>query len=140
MNLLMLTLFITVLVAAAAFVFYRWRVVDTDHHLSEPSDIIAPSRPYLITQWHCVRIRPGLICCEQARKMSDQLYLTGDAPALPLAECTEMNCSCHYLHFGDRRIQPERRIKIQKLTAIFSGLGRDRRVSTGRRSGDLASV
>lgn len=140
MSLLMFTLLIAALVAAAAFVLFRWRVTDTDIEDIAAYDVIAPPRPYLITQWHCVRIRPGLISCEQARRLSERLYLTGDAPPLPLLECGEMNCSCHYLHFGDRRAVPERRIKIQKLTAIFSGLGRDRRITSGRRSGDLISV
>ena len=140
MSPLLLTLLISALAAAGVFLFFRWRVTDADIEDNAAYDLVTPPRPYLITQWHCVRIRPGLICCDKARQLSERLYLTGEAPPLPLPECGEMNCSCHYLHFGDRRALPERRIKIQKLTAIFSGLGRDRRLTGGRRSNDLISV
>lgn len=140
MSLLILTLLILAVLAAAVFFVIRLRTGDSEPEDAEAFEAIVPPRPYLITQWHCVRIRPGLISCQQARQLSDRLFLTGDAPPLPLPECAEMNCSCHYLHFGDRRSLPERRIKIQKLTAIFSGLGRDRRLTSGRRSRDLAAV
>ena len=139
MNLLLLTLFISTLFVVATILFLRWRYEHTVVREFEAPEPPQPSRLYLITEWHCVRIRPGLICCDKARELSDQLYLTGEAPPLPLPECNQMNCNCHYLRFGDRRTLPERRIKVQKLTSIFSGLGQDRRTNRGRRSGDLVS-
>ena len=98
----------------------------------------ADSDPSADTEWRSVKIRPGLICCKQVTALSDQLFLSKDAPPLPLPDCAEVNCSCHYLFFGDRRSGLDRRVELQKLAEYLPGLGKERRRTGGRRIGDFA--
>ena len=126
MTLLILTLFILGLLIVAAILFFRSSddELDVDDWRYAEEDLTQPGM-FKNTDWRCVKIRPGLLSCKRANRLADQLFLADEAPPLPLSGCSETNCTCHYLHFGDRRFVPERRVKVQKLTAIFSGLGRD---------------
>lgn len=89
------------------------------------------------TRWRSVRIRPGLICCEHATAMSEQIYLAKEAPHLPLPECTESDCRCHYLFLDDRRSGEDRRVNLGKLADFFPTSAEDRRQVPGRRMADL---
>ena len=90
------------------------------------------------TEWRSVKIRPGLGSCRQAIALSRRIFLPRDAPKLPLSDCYEFNCTCHYLFYGDRRSGLDRRIELQKLAGYLPDFNHDRRQNAGRRTGDLA--
>jgi len=41
--------------------------------------------------------------CSYALKQRGILYLSNNAPHLPLPKCDSINCTCHYKHHDDRR-------------------------------------
>jgi hypothetical protein len=55
--------------------------------------------------WHAVSISPGYMGhCAQVGKLSGKRLLSGEAPALPLADCTmKAHCTCRFRHHTDRR-------------------------------------
>jgi hypothetical protein len=60
-------------------------------------------------RWHAVVIRPKGQCCEAVQARRTERFLSGDAPRLPLKECSTSDiCSCVYKHHADRRAQPRR--------------------------------
>ena len=92
------------------------------------------------TKWRSVRVRPGLNACKRVEQITDQVFLSREAPVLPLPYCTEPECRCHYLFLDDRRSGLDRRVEMAKLGYVFAGTGPERRRSPGRRIGDLAAV
>ena len=92
------------------------------------------------TKWRSVKVRPGLTACKRVEQISDQVFLSSEAPVLPLPYCTEPECRCHYLFMDDRRSGLDRRVEMARLGYAFAGSGSDRRRSPGRRIGDLAAV
>ena len=92
------------------------------------------------TRWRSVRLRPGLIACESIADLDGQVFLSREAPELPLANCTMANCRCHYVFLDDRRSGIDRRADLERLGNKISINGRDRRHSTGRRGGDLSTA
>jgi hypothetical protein len=91
------------------------------------------------TRWRSVRIRPGLMTCASANAISDQVFLSRDAPPLPLEGCGEKDCNCHYIFLDDRRSGSERRIDLGLLVELFPDDGGERRQLRGRRLADLAA-
>lgn len=89
------------------------------------------------TKWRSVRIRPGLIACDRAASLGGQVFLSRDAPELPLANCGERDCRCHYVFLDDRRTGIDRRVELGRLGEFLSSSERDRRRSPGRRTADL---
>lgn len=89
------------------------------------------------TRWRSVRIRPGLMACDRVRSLSGQVFLSREAPELPMANCTERDCHCHYVFLDDRRSGGDRRASLERLGEFVSSSERDRRRSPGRRAGDL---
>lgn len=92
------------------------------------------------TKWRSVRIRPGLITCDRVASLSSQVFLSKDAPELPLANCSERDCRCHYVFLDDRRSGIDRRIDLGRLGEFLSSSVSDRRRMPGRRMGDLAVI
>ena len=90
------------------------------------------------TKWRSVRIRPGLIACRHVADLKGQVFLSRDAPELPLASCAERDCRCHYVFLDDRRSGIDRRVELGRLGEFLSSSERDRRRTAGRRTGDLA--
>jgi len=90
------------------------------------------------TKWRSVKIRPGLISCKSVTKMSDQVFLSKDAPSLPLENCREKDCRCHYVFLDDRRSGAERRAELGRLGEYFPAYDAERRLVPGRRMADLA--
>ena len=90
------------------------------------------------TRWRSVKVRPGLIACRHAADIQDHLFLSREAPALPLPQCSETDCSCHYVFHDDRRSGLDRRARMDRVERLLSGRRDDRRRSLGRRIGDLA--
>ena len=90
------------------------------------------------TRWRSVRVRPGLIACRQATDIRDHLFLSREAPELPLPHCSETDCRCHYIFHDDRRSGLDRRAQMDRVERLLNGRREDRRRSPGRRAGDLA--
>lgn len=91
------------------------------------------------TRWRSVKIRPGLMSCKPVAAISSQIFLSRDAPSLPLQDCTEEDCRCHYIFLEDRRSGGERRIEIGQLEELLPDYSSERRQLTGRRLTDQAA-
>lgn len=91
------------------------------------------------TKWRSVKIRPGLIACERATKMEGRIFLSREAPRLPLENCTEKDCHCHYIFLDDRRSGSDRRLEFDKLGDFLPTYPSERRQLPGRRLADLAA-
>ena len=91
------------------------------------------------TQWRAVRIAPGLMCCKAASEHADEVFLASGAPRLPLADCTENECRCKYVHYEDRRSGGDRRVELGDLGAFLPANQVERRRSGGRRASDVAA-
>jgi hypothetical protein len=81
-----------------------------------------------------------LVCksgsCAKAHELSrsKHRFLAGEAPALPLQECTHAeSCGCHYANFTDRRLTERREASFG--SRCYAGPER-RRTKDRRRSGD----
>jgi hypothetical protein len=89
------------------------------------------------SRWSAVSILPGSASCAAAGALKGKRFLSGEAPRLPLAECTSaVNCRCVYRKFADRRAGP-RRSEDQSGTRRAGTSGSERRVGRGRRSSDV---
>jgi hypothetical protein len=66
-------------------------------------------------------------------------FLSREAPALPLKNCVNDECTCHYAHHDDRRIGPRRARDMG--VAVDGWLEKDLRVGAvrGRRKTDKPS-
>jgi len=85
--------------------------------------------------WHAVSIVPKGACCEAALALRGTRFLSSEAPALPLAQCTTPNsCSCAYKHHADRRGQPRR--KDDSLGLRRTKVEHERRAEGDRRKTD----
>lgn len=86
------------------------------------------------TQWRSVKIKPGLICCKSADRLSGTIFFAADAPTLPLASCTEKKCMCRYTHLVDRRDGDDRRESTEYSVELFAMHGKERRDGKDRRT------
>lgn len=75
-------------------------------------------------------------CCEAVQALADQRFLPGQAPSLPLPECTASHCTCRYEHFDDRRAISRRGQLGQSTRKLQSSDWGERRRSRGRRKTD----
>ena len=90
------------------------------------------------TRWRTVKVRPGLIACKHAGDIQHHLFLSREAPELPLPHCSETDCRCHYVFHDDRRSGVDRRAQMDRVERLLSSRRDDRRRSPGRRADDLA--
>ena len=89
------------------------------------------------TRWRAVEIQPGLMCCESARKISNEIYLASEAPTFPLHNCSQKDCRCKYKFLGDRRSGEDRRDESITLSSATHSYEEDRRHLIGRRASDF---
>lgn len=138
--LLMVAIALIVLVVLIIAVVVLFRPYDYGAGLQRLGNIDSrpETDPSADTEWKSVKVRPGLGSCKQAVALSEQVFLPREAPTLPLPDCFETHCTCHYLFFGDRRSGLDRRVELRKLAGYLPDPDRDRRQSPGRRAGDLA--
>ncbi len=69
-----------------------------------PKKIQSSDTPAQQPLFRGVQIKPSPdACCQAARDIASQRFLSTDAPLLPLADCDAANCACVYEHFEDRR-------------------------------------
>lgn len=67
--------------------------------------------------YHAVKIQYAEDACDSIKALSGKIYLSAEAPPLPLTVCEAPDrCSCTYLHFEDRR-QGNRRIDADQESA-----------------------
>jgi len=128
-----------VLVAIIMLVFRPYRYGETVHRFKGIENSGQRRKRLENTKWRAVKIRPGLIACDRVANLPDEIYLAQEAPSLPLENCTEDNCRCHYIFFDDRRSGRDRRIDLGKLDELLPDLGQNRRNLPGRRVTDLAA-
>ena len=55
-----------------------------------------------------VEIRTRHDACDSARALEGQRFLSKDAPALPLRDCTTAQCACRFTKLSDRRTDGRR--------------------------------
>lgn len=101
----------------------------------------APAKPF-----HAVEVKGTASCCEAARSIAGQRFLSRGKPpppTLPLSGCDKpSHCQCRYVHFDDRRTEDRRSAWNGVFTTWDTngqfearGPGRTRR-SRGRRKDD----
>lgn len=83
--------------------------------------------------YHAVSIEPGPKPCAAVRELEGRRFLADSAPMLPLRNCSQPACKCHYQHYDDRRIQRDRRVLPHNPYAHKMD---ERRSGTGRRISD----
>ena len=90
--------------------------------------------------FEAVSVVPGLVPCPAARELRDHRFLIGDAPALPLADCTSKNCTCRIRQHRDRRVEgnhSDRRLGVGLQAELHQAEGRaERRKRRERRKAD----
>ncbi len=87
------------------------------------------------SRWSAVSIVCTSASCEAARALKGRRFLGGDAPRLPLADCTSPGaCPCVYRKHSDRRAGPRREEEASGLRR--SSPTPERRGGRGRRSTD----
>jgi hypothetical protein len=78
-----------------------------------------------------VEIRTRRNACRAAHALEGQRFLAKDAPALPLTNCTSVQCSCVFSKLADRRTEG-RRLDHGGLSASLL-IERNRRAKRDRR-------
>jgi hypothetical protein len=90
---------------------------------------------FISNPWHAVSIAPSPGACPKARSMVRARFLSQDAPALPLEECSSKVCACRYVHHQDRRRTLRRASDV--VPRRMNWPGQERRNTLGRRSTDM---
>jgi hypothetical protein len=91
--------------------------------------------------YEAVSIHSYKECCTAAEQVAGQLFLSSEAPPLPLKSCTSQACHCVYMHHSDRRGGIDRRLLHGNKETLFSSSAYQLRChSGGRRMRDLAFV
>jgi hypothetical protein len=89
--------------------------------------------------FHAVSILPTEQGCPAAESIKAQRFLSDDAPGVPLADCSAVDCRCKYIHYADRRSGArDRRLGSAENSdeLEFWSLS-SRRLAVGRRQEDL---
>ena len=132
-----------ILIAAmtlGTLVFFRLRLARTSSRAGRKLDRrtgFGESNPF-----HAVSIQVAEQACSAAQAMSLQRFLSDEAPGLPLRDCGAADCSCKYIHHGDRRGGArDRRLGASEHSdeSEFWSL-RERRIAMGRRQRDLQTA
>jgi len=97
---------------------------------------VAKQQPKTVPSHHAVSIATGPRCCEAARTLRGERFLSREAPKLPLKDCDRADCACRYEHHKDRR-EALRRARDMGV-AIDGWVEKDKRGKQmrGRRKGD----
>lgn len=97
----------------------------------------AHRRSTLASPFHGVAVYPYSGCCKAAKAVNGKLFLSNDAPHLPLAECTAEKCHCVYRHHSDRRTgNGDRRTIDTERDMLLNHGDRNCRSGVGRREID----
>ena len=101
----------------------------------------ASAGPHRAHPYHAVSVHTGSTACLEAKGLRGQRFLSGEAPQLPLADCTSQHCHCVYQHHPDRRTgNGDRRAVGSTARGIPARHGEgERRLARGRREIDKNS-
>jgi hypothetical protein len=86
-----------------------------------------------------VSIETGWEPCDAAEALEGERFLSGQAPALPLAGCDAASCDCEYRYHADRRAGTRRDADLG-LPRQRIGPQVERRDGGGRRAADKPAV
>ncbi len=136
MNAIFVWVALAVVVAAAIYIVFN--IANQARLARERKALRTTELDDARTRWRAVKVVPGLICCRTAELTADQIFLSKDSPALPLAGCTEKQCACKYKHLADRRSGSDRRALFDELTDYLPPNQVERRIIS-RRASDLAA-
>ena len=117
-----------VLLAAAALFFYKPLLAK----LRRPQPSALKAGPEGPTHYRAVSISYDEHACQAAKELSDEKYLTGSTPRLPLQNCDLEQCSCRYVHHDDRRNDVSERRDLKQNETEED----ERRNANGRRRTD----
>ncbi len=82
-------------------------------------------------RYHAVAVKSSDIACSASRQLKSHVFLSAEAPQIPLTECSSAEiCDCTYEHYDDRRRHGRRNLFATKKPAS------DRRSRRGRRATD----
>jgi len=120
LTLLLIVVFFCALAGAGIFLTVSRRQANTMHAVPEPG-----GRGHLSRQpkskFHAVSVCMDPSPCHAVRELADQRFLSSEAPVLPLADCDQPECNCHFEHYPDRRAQQNRRdtlVALGRLSAV----------------------
>lgn len=65
-------------------------------------------------KYHAVSLRPkNKVRCKVVTELEKRMFLSSEAPRLPLEGCTnQTTCQCVYKHHDDRRVGPRRAFEL----------------------------
>jgi len=87
-------------------------------------------------KFRAVSIAPSIMCCAAATRATGRVYLSREAPRLPLEACTmPASCTCKFLKNVDRREGDRRLFGAIETKRWYAGP--DKRHPGCRRSSDL---
>ena len=85
--------------------------------------------------WHAVSVVGQSDACQAAKELRDTRFLSAEAPALPLAQCSSPRlCKCIYRHYPDRRKALRRETDRGQYPRPW--IAQERRQVHGRRADD----
>ena len=117
-----------VLVLLVTAVVLWWR-----HSSAQKKPLVAPTaRQDTHSSYHCVEVHTGNYACEAAEQLGEVRFLPNEAPSLPLPGCNAPKCTCHFIHYDDRRDE-DRRKTYGEWASIPPDSTGERRAFTGRR-------
>lgn len=121
------------LVILAAAVLFFYKPLMTKLRPNQSASLKAdPDAP---THYRAVSISYDEQACQAAKELSDEKYLTGSTPTLPLQNCDLEQCNCRYVHHDDRRNEVNERRDLQTNEAKEEQ-EEERRNANGRRRTD----
>lgn len=102
---------------------------------TEPEEVAVVPRKKA-NPYHAVAIVPGPRACAPADALRGKVFLSREAPALPLKKCDNPRCECRYEHFEDRRIA-QRRVRDRGVSVDgYEGAEKRKSLRRGRRKDD----
>lgn len=91
----------------------------------------------MFEDYHAVSIHHGSRCCQSVAALDGKRFLSTEAPALPLTDCSAPGaCRCRYHHHTDRREDFRRDTDVGLPERGWFGI--NRRLLSGRRANDAA--
>lgn len=102
-----------------------------------PSKKAANDSSYESSKYRSVQVTVNTdVCCEAARAIAGQRFLSNDVPKLPLDGCDVHNCQCTYKLYDDRRTDFRRASDVAFDIATQLCEDNNRSDTTGRRNDD----
>ena len=81
--------------------------------------------------YHGITINPCSKSCEAVNQFSKKRFLASEVTQLPVIGCSNMQCTCSYVHHKDRRAEDDRRALGIAIQSIHSQ--NDHRQAIGER-------